>query len=250
MKSYFSRFLHHTMSYSGLTRISRWKKFANWFNLDTPIKSECDSLCAGRSMVEILGVLAIIGVLSVGAIAGYGKAMMKYRLNQVSNSANQLMATIIEKNHLNINSFTSSESNTISKTFVNAGWIPDGFTTDQKDSYYLHDSFGNNIWLFRSNNSIGISFGWSYNQKQTEICHALLNVGKEWKADLYYLQTDYAADPDNDIEQKTYGLFYGDTSCSSNVKCLRDLSLTDIYSACDKCERDFCRIYFITKAVK
>ena len=32
---------------------------------------------AGRSMVEMLGVLAIIGVLSVGAIAGYSKAMMK-----------------------------------------------------------------------------------------------------------------------------------------------------------------------------
>ena len=29
----------------------------------------------GRSMVEMLGVLAIIGVLSVGGIAGYSKAM-------------------------------------------------------------------------------------------------------------------------------------------------------------------------------
>ena len=30
---------------------------------------------SGRSMVEMLGVLAIIGVLSVGAIAGYSKAI-------------------------------------------------------------------------------------------------------------------------------------------------------------------------------
>ena len=29
----------------------------------------------GRSMIEMLGVLAIIGVLSVGGIAGYSKAM-------------------------------------------------------------------------------------------------------------------------------------------------------------------------------
>ena len=36
---------------------------------------------SGRSMVEMLGVLAIIGVLSVGAISGYSKAMMKYKLN-------------------------------------------------------------------------------------------------------------------------------------------------------------------------
>ena len=36
----------------------------------------------GRSMIEMLGVLAIIGVLSVGGIAGYSKAMIKYRINK------------------------------------------------------------------------------------------------------------------------------------------------------------------------
>ena len=36
----------------------------------------------GRSMIEMLGVLAIIGVLSVGGIAGYSKAMHKYRVNK------------------------------------------------------------------------------------------------------------------------------------------------------------------------
>ena len=41
----------------------------------------------GRSMVEMLGVLAIIGVLSVGAIAGYSKAMFKYKLNKPLKSA-------------------------------------------------------------------------------------------------------------------------------------------------------------------
>ena len=36
----------------------------------------------GRSMIEMLGVLAIIGVLSVGGIAGYSKAMHRYRVNK------------------------------------------------------------------------------------------------------------------------------------------------------------------------
>ena len=36
----------------------------------------------GRSMVEMLGVLAIIGVLSVGSISGYSMAMKKYKLNK------------------------------------------------------------------------------------------------------------------------------------------------------------------------
>ena len=36
---------------------------------------------SGRSMVEMLGVLAIIGVLSIGGIAGYTMAMNRYRAN-------------------------------------------------------------------------------------------------------------------------------------------------------------------------
>ncbi len=42
-------------------------------------------LDSGRSMLEMLGTLAIIGVLSVGAIAGYSYGMDKYRANQTIN---------------------------------------------------------------------------------------------------------------------------------------------------------------------
>ena len=40
---------------------------------------------SGRSMVEMLGVLAVIGVLSIGGIAGYSYGMDKYRANQTIN---------------------------------------------------------------------------------------------------------------------------------------------------------------------
>ena len=36
----------------------------------------------GRSMMEMLGVIAIIGILTVGGIAGYSKAMEKYYVNK------------------------------------------------------------------------------------------------------------------------------------------------------------------------
>ena len=42
----------------------------------------------GRSMVEILGVLAVIGVLSIGGIQGYKYAMDKHRANDVVNEVN------------------------------------------------------------------------------------------------------------------------------------------------------------------
>lgn len=43
---------------------------------------------SGRSMVEMLGTLAIIGVLSIGGIMGYSYAMDKYRANEVMNDVN------------------------------------------------------------------------------------------------------------------------------------------------------------------
>ena len=45
---------------------------------------------SGRSMVEMLGVLAIIGVLSVGGIAGYTMAMNKYKANEILATATQM----------------------------------------------------------------------------------------------------------------------------------------------------------------
>ena len=52
-----------------------------------PLGKTSDDLKAqtGRSMIEMLGVLAIIGVLSVGGIAGYSKAMERYRVNETIN---------------------------------------------------------------------------------------------------------------------------------------------------------------------
>ena len=78
MKSYISRFLYNTLSHSGIREVftsslslsdligeSRSNKFATLSNLDYRVKPDNDGLCAGRSMVEMLGVLAIVGVLIV-----------------------------------------------------------------------------------------------------------------------------------------------------------------------------------------
>ena len=45
----------------------------------------------GRSMIEMLGVLAIIGVLSVGGIAGFSKAMERYRVNETINQITHIV---------------------------------------------------------------------------------------------------------------------------------------------------------------
>lgn len=48
----------------------------------------------GRSMIEMLGVLAIVGVLSVGGIAGYSKAMSKYRTNKTIEQITQIVSGV------------------------------------------------------------------------------------------------------------------------------------------------------------
>ena len=49
---------------------------------------------SGRSMVEMLGVLAIIGVLSVGGISGYSKAMAKYKLTKAQDQLTMMIMNI------------------------------------------------------------------------------------------------------------------------------------------------------------
>ena len=48
----------------------------------------------GRSMVEMLGVLAIIGVLSAGGLAGYSKAMFKHKMNSTLDQITMLVTNI------------------------------------------------------------------------------------------------------------------------------------------------------------
>ena len=77
----------------------------------------------GRSMVEMLGVLAIVGVLSVGGVYGYGVAMKKHKANELLHQASMLATTISAQAMTNdgklpetITSFGNSSYGTFSTT--------------------------------------------------------------------------------------------------------------------------------------
>ncbi len=55
-------------------------------------RHQLNEFSLGRSMIEMLGVLAIIGVLSVGGIAGYSKAMMKFKINKTIEQMSMILA--------------------------------------------------------------------------------------------------------------------------------------------------------------
>ena len=58
---------------------------------------------SGRSMIEMLGVLAIVGVLSVGGIAGYTQAMNKFKVTKTTDQIQTLFQ--------NIRTLTASQRN-------------------------------------------------------------------------------------------------------------------------------------------
>ena len=49
---------------------------------------------SGRSMVEMLGVLAIIGVITVGGLAGYNYGMNRYRTNEILDGGTKRAYTV------------------------------------------------------------------------------------------------------------------------------------------------------------
>ncbi len=86
---------------------------------------------SGRSMVEMLGVLAIIGVLSIGGIAGYSMAMNRYRANEVLNAA-QLLSVVAQSN--------ITKSGTVAETLQNLG--VSGATNNVLHTCTLEASYG------------------------------------------------------------------------------------------------------------
>ena len=100
----------------------------------------------GRSMVEMLGVLAIIGVLSVGAIAGYSKAMTKYKLNKHMESFNMLLNEAIKllpdlQRRYGKN---TDDSYGLENFFLKANLLPDGMTYNRQEGN-IYDIFKNHL---------------------------------------------------------------------------------------------------------
>ena len=192
---------------------------------------------AGRSMVEMLGVLAIIGVLSVGAIAGYSKAMMKYRLNQYSQAISMLINNVLQiKGQLQHKPDTSTYFNTL---LYKLNLLPDGIIYNE-NSVYLHDRwFNNNILVLYNNgkytgadgktyqNDIGfIRFDFSRNSQQgSEVCHTAITAIKENAGNIEYLQLLQYSDSDNTSEYSGWIL----------PNDLRRINLNKIDQLCNQC---------------
>ena len=263
MNTYFNRFLHHTpsrsgirgvsapsLSHSGLTGVSRWSKLATLFDLDHRVKPDGDrkggdaslkpdgeSLCAGRSMVEMLGVLAIIGVLSVGAIAGYSKAMFKYKLNKQTEQLTQVLNTITRLAH-SFNNLT--EFTYMIPYLIKMGEVPNEMVKQGHNSY-IYDIFNNYYYATIQPQSmtddekvkgvVAFYIRMPITTKSTEnllMCQNIYNNIKENSANIYYVYSSSGYKTDDARQSK----LWGDKYCTSNAKCLKDLSVEKLSEEC------------------
>ncbi|MGN1063206.1 MAG: type II secretion system protein [Alphaproteobacteria bacterium] len=86
------------------------------------------TLESGRTMTEMLGTLAIVGVLSIGGIAGYSYAMDKYRANTTINDINLRAIDLITQSgrELPLSLSEWSRTSAMGYTFSDPEWADDG----------------------------------------------------------------------------------------------------------------------------
>ena len=176
-------------------------------NLDCRITSGDDYrvVQSGRSMIEMLGVLAIIAVLSVGGIAGYSKALMKWKSNVQKNMLAELLTNMI-KIRPNLNKKSTSFDN-ITYVFEAMGALPEGITYKNN---YMYDKEDNLIWIdyglsswTNEDGSIGTMFAYvlRFHYKigtgnltipAKDFCLNLLEAAKTIAEEVVYIKTNYS----------------------------------------------------------
>ncbi len=189
----------------------------------------------GRSMIEMLGVLAIIGVLSVGGIAGYSKAMEKWKVNKLIGEYTEFMFNAIEHAD-DIRKVPNGSCYADIMQSLNA--IPTSWTYDNASN--VHDRLNNRIQIWRGGSDLvfeiylleeyEVKDSYSLAEQRVQLCRELF---------LNFVQplsefVDYSYVWRGDA-QTLNQLWYGNNYCGADKKCLKNVTLAEINTACHTC---------------
>lgn len=205
-------------------------------------------------MVEMLGVLAIIGVLSVGAISGYSKAMFKYKLNKQAESFNMLLNTAIQLQPDLLR--TVNQGTRISdEFFYKANLLPDGMTFKNNRIYDIFNSELHLMFYHSSSNNQSTEYteylleylmehsGTSASAQSIAVCRNMLTVAKENAGDLQFIQLRSGKDETSGNYDTKF--IYGDKKCTSGRNCLRNMSVKEMDDFCSSCNSEnWCTVLY------
>ena len=200
----------------------------------------------GRSMIEMLGVLATIGVLSVGGIAGYSKAMEKFKVNKLMAEYNHLILGLLEYKD-NFQKYTKGEPQ-LTDFVQSVGLVPDSWHMINK-YYYLEDSHGNWVDIrYRQKNNPRED---AEPEQYGLIIDFYLNVNVDDKGNRTSenFQDKVCMEMVDSIFKPLHytlkgliliggaGMYYGDEFCGSERRCLKNQTISQIKNMCVSCRR-------------
>ena len=193
---------------------------------------EDDNLVAqcGRSMIEMLGVLAIVGVLSVGGIQGYSKAMEKIRFNKALSEYNTLMFGFFQ----HIDDIRKIPDDDVSSPYafydllVALDIIPISWKGYSK---FVTDDLGNTIRFYPNSIEVMFNYGNVGGNNRISFCRALYDLlAKSYQNELNHVYI-WKGGKTTDI------VYYGNRYCRENVSCIRNMTLNDINKQCQICDK-------------
>ena len=157
----------------------------------------------GRSMVEMLGVLAIIGVLSAGGLAGYNKAMTQHKLNKNAEEIGYLLSVAIYNNDK-----LKDASGNLLPELQALGALKENIQIDE-DGVHFRDTLQNVSW-FEHISSGGTAYCVQLPQSDfsVKVCQNYINVFKSFADDLDAVEVMNAAGQNrirNTWTNKKYG---------------------------------------------
>ena len=215
-----NKFSSYSIKSSGLLRVAR------------------NDVCSvGRSMIEMLGVLAIIGVLSVGGIAGYSKAMEKWKIDKATEEYSHIIFGMLQ--HIDDvrklspqSGYTGLADLAIALNLIPNSWNKIG------DKHFM-DAYGNMVQVqaraenlvfdifiggIQSNNDSTSSPGWS-----PRLCESLIsNLAQPLHSAVNIVNT---------WQSGKGGIYYrGDAYCGGNIPCVSSITLNNIHEMCKHCD--------------
>jgi type II secretory pathway pseudopilin PulG len=207
---------------------------------------------SGRSMIEMLGVLAIVGILTVGGINGFHKAMRKYKYTEATSELSLFINNLLQHKdtlykQIAYNSSVGKNEFQFAAYVPQMGFMPNKWT---QSGIYLYDALGGQIKPFArndSNNAAGnrISFDYTY-KYSTE---------KDIKRDYCLNIFEKIVLPYQDVLQNVHAnvggakkaYYYGSSTCSkaSKKECISDMTMNTILNFCGQCTKNVeCRVIF------
>ena len=199
----------------------------------------------GRSMIEMLGVLAIIGVLSVGGIAGYSKAMEKWKVTKAIDEYSHLTFGLLEHlDDIKRNSTGGEQMDNITELAQSLNLIPNSWT--RLNNSQFEDAYGNTVQLYVSDDKQLLIFDIFIGGIKTSIDGNLNSPDFSSKLCMDIFQNLvvplHSAVEFSGVWRSVQGIksFVGDKYCTKEMKnagskCLAEASLADFQEACSSC---------------